>query len=248
MRSGAENPGFSDYLTKPIEPSVLYATLMRHFNPQHQATAADTPSIPDLDLSTSTDLPGINVPQALIMTNGRIDLVTIRLCQFVEDIHGLDEQLSQCQAQSRHEEVRALVHKLKGASGNIGAVTLHELTTAFFKTTDEQARSILIEKIIGEIHLLNTTEQIVRHRQKDQSAEPEGSAPSSENWKILGTLIEHHAYVPEELLDKLEATLKDSDKRAIMSEIRQELARFRYESADALFKKLRKFEAISDAS
>ena len=253
QRIGHDNLIFNDYLTKPIEPGVLYATIARHLDPQDQSAAlpTNTPAQPtsltDGDVSTSMRLPGIDLPSALKMTNGKMDLVMTRLCQFVEDMHDLEEQLRQCQAQSRDEDIRSLIHSLTGSSGNIGATRLHQLTASFLKSTGEQDRSNLIDQIIDEMHLLRKTAEVIRGRQHSQHGRVESNAQVLENLKTLGRMIENHEYVPEDLLGKLEATLHDFDKRVLMQALRHELARFHYESAKTLYKKLCIIEGISDA-
>ena len=246
-RSRQNNPGFNDYLTKPIAPGVLYATLLKHLNPPHPSMPKLPQSAPTIDSPISTTLTGIDMSQALKMTNGKMDRVITRLCQFVDDMHDLDDQLLRCQALSRHEEMRSLIHTLKGASGNIGATSLLEYTTAFLKEQDEQTRSRLMEDIVGELRVLKATVKSVRHRQNIQRALAEHIAPTAGDWKRLGMLIENSEYIPDELLDMLEASLTAADELAIMEQLRQEISRFRYDPAGALFKKLNKIEAVSHA-
>lgn len=132
-----------------------------------------------IDLPSSTTLPGIDVSLALKMTNGDWDRVLTRLCQFVDDMHDLEEQLRDCQRQSNHENIRSLIHALKGASGNIGATRLLALTTSFLGEIDEHARSMLMDQIIGEMHLLQATARTVQHRHHTPDALAQHIAPTT---------------------------------------------------------------------
>lgn len=243
-----KNPIFNDYLTKPVEPTALYSSLLRHLS-----VLNDTSAIPDYKttqviLPNQVDLAGIDIQLALKMTNGNIDRLKKRICQFVDDIHNLDEQLGRCQSQSRKNEIYALIHNLKGASGSIGASSLHELASAFLKTNDDPSQCVLLEKIIDEIRLLKTTAQVVRNTIHPSTTTRQHVAAISQDWSTLGELIDGNQYVPEDLLDRLEVSLSDSGEIAIMHELRHELARFRYAAAGSLFKKLCNVKAIYDAS
>jgi HPt (histidine-containing phosphotransfer) domain-containing protein len=119
--------GMNDYVTKPIDPEVLFAALSRHltgveYHPGGRTVAEAGPSHPEL--------PGIDVRTGLFRANNNLRLYLKLLRSFAADYgSALDRMATDLEA-GRTEAVRRDAHSLKGIGGNIGAQTLHEKAAA----------------------------------------------------------------------------------------------------------------------
>jgi CheY-like chemotaxis protein len=112
------NSGMDDFLTKPVNPALLLHTLQLYL-PQ--------PS-PEPDVHPSTTFPlaldQINCTKGLEHCAHNHTLYAQILLSFVTHHKDTMEQLSRALHQSDYERARHLLHTLKGATGNIGALSV----------------------------------------------------------------------------------------------------------------------------
>jgi len=133
--------GMNDHVSKPVDPSQLYATLIRWIRKSQVDTAEHlSPSLTErpenaLDF---TDLPGIDVADGLKRVAGDQSLYGKILGKFhasqADTLQGIRDAL----AVDDRQQAAQLAHALKGVAGNIGANALYEDVTrleAALKTT-----------------------------------------------------------------------------------------------------------------
>ena len=136
-RRACEAVGMSDFVAKPVNPGLLFATLLKWLSAatdqaiglQSQApvTALAVPHRPpamnvDLEkaLSRLDVLPGINMAYGLAMLRGNAEKYLTLLAQFV-DVHSDDmTKLSLCLAGTELTQCRLLTHTLKGSAATLG--------------------------------------------------------------------------------------------------------------------------------
>ena len=138
-RRACEEAGMNDFVSKPVDPDVLYATLLKwlatRLTPTSGLQEADgrasrTPDgaplkareIPSEQiLAHLADLPGLNVARGLAMVRGKKEKYLALLAMFVE-MHSDDmRRLAESLAAGDLASTRGLPHSLKGAASFLGA-------------------------------------------------------------------------------------------------------------------------------
>ncbi|MRV73663.1 response regulator [Duganella sp. FT92W] len=114
--------GMNDYLAKPIDPAALYAVLEAHTSGGREHMA-DAPA-KRLELPP---MPGLDLPNALNRLGGNAALLSRLLTVFINEFDTLLPQLRQAIAAGEYDKAARLVHRVKGAAGNLSA---HQLQAA----------------------------------------------------------------------------------------------------------------------
>jgi two-component system, sensor histidine kinase and response regulator len=119
--------GMHAHITKPIDPELLYRTLMQFYRPGRvvaaSATAVDHSPLPDAPF----DVAGLDVVDGLRRVAGNVKLYRSLLRQFVEQQADAVSKISGSVEQQDFALAERLMHTLKGVSGNLGAKTTNEI-------------------------------------------------------------------------------------------------------------------------
>ncbi|MEA1969139.1 MAG: response regulator [Thermodesulfobacteriota bacterium] len=121
--------GMSDYVVKPMEPKILFETLVKWIQEGERDPVPVTISEKN-NLQEKTafphDLDGIDIETGLRRTGGNRVLYSDLLQAFVTD-HGNDNQvISRALLENNIETALRTAHTLKGVAGGIGALALYE--------------------------------------------------------------------------------------------------------------------------
>ena len=123
--------GMNGYVTKPIEPSVLWAALREWIKPRdHQPVSAQTP-IPapppqNADLPFPETIPGIDVALGLRRALGKPALFLSILRQFVSGQQSAIQQIEQALEKDDWQTAERIAHTLKGTAGTIAATEIQQ--------------------------------------------------------------------------------------------------------------------------
>jgi CheY-like chemotaxis protein len=124
--------GMSDHIAKPIDPELLFAALLRWIAPHGPdgETAKDqTPHnpehLPEAN-SGSLNIPGIDTETALRRTGGNLKRYEGLLGRFAESQANAVNEIRSALSATDFQTAKRIAHSLKGAAGNLGAMTLAE--------------------------------------------------------------------------------------------------------------------------
>jgi two-component system sensor histidine kinase/response regulator len=106
--------GMNDYLTKPIDPDALEATLLRWM----RAPAEPAPLPPD---DIPTDIAGLDVATGLKRVRGKRQVFRRLLSDFAAGQAGVPAEITAALQLDDREKALRLAHTLKGVAGTIGA-------------------------------------------------------------------------------------------------------------------------------
>jgi signal transduction histidine kinase/CheY-like chemotaxis protein/sugar lactone lactonase YvrE len=114
--------GMNDYVTKPIDPERLFGVLASwiRLDPDRVVVAAPTAA-----QDAAPNVPGVDMQDAMARLGGNGQLVMILLNKFAREFEATPQQLLEAIDSGDFEEASVLVHKIRGAAGNLSMADLH---------------------------------------------------------------------------------------------------------------------------
>jgi len=237
--------GMDDHVSKPILPEELLATLSRwikrnasDITESKQATFARN-AIADMP-----ELPGFDLAQVTAMLNGNREMLKKLLRQFREKFGKAAEELEQLLQSGNAGEALALLHGIKGAAGNLGAVELCRAVRLLEEALAGGAASSGMEAF--KQALGNTLKTISRFTESTNGMAAD-SANSCErcNWQVaaeplarLRMLLEGDDYVPQEFMSGIKALLPCQSIHRHLQQIEKCVGNFDYARAKAVLDEL----------
>ncbi|MBF0438463.1 MAG: PAS domain S-box protein [Magnetococcales bacterium] len=156
-REACLEAGMQDYIAKPIEPKLLYATLARWVRKQ-----------PEMDKNHLLPvLSGIDISTGLRNIAGNLSLYRTVLLRFARNQVGVGLIMMQFLAERDYESLEGAAHSLKGVASMIGAKRLSILAGTIEKSAmalDEEGElASLLEEMVGELErvVLSIEEKLV---------------------------------------------------------------------------------------
>ncbi|HEY6765439.1 MAG TPA: response regulator, partial [Candidatus Sulfotelmatobacter sp.] len=133
--------GMNDHVSKPIEPDVLFATLLRWTKSQEgQAAVKQAPRGELAEEIILPDIDGVDLAGGLKRLAGNKRLYRNLLVQFASKQADLQAQISAAVSSGNPKVVEGIVHSIKGVAGNIGL-------TRIFAAAEKLERAIREEDI-----------------------------------------------------------------------------------------------------
>jgi HPt (histidine-containing phosphotransfer) domain-containing protein len=120
----------NDYVTKPIDPERLFTVLAGQMQHTPERAAAAGAAVTALTAAAVAQdhipaLPGIDMEAALARLGGNVKLLNVLLQRFVGDFAPVPERLLAAIENGAYEQAALLVHKVRGAAGNLSMPELH---------------------------------------------------------------------------------------------------------------------------
>ncbi len=115
--------GMNDYITKPIDPEILKACMLRWITP-FPVVSQRLVAMPAATLETDglpAELPGINIAQGLRYVDNKAKLYRSLLGKFLSGQRGVASEMRQALEVGDKVLAERLAHTLKGTAGTIGA-------------------------------------------------------------------------------------------------------------------------------
>jgi len=180
--------GMVDFVSKPIDPDDLSLVLQRWIKPGGEGTLAVTDSgLVDGQKPSEVDLPnflpGFDLDQALKRLWGNRELLARLLLDFAERQTGALAQLDALLNKGENAQATLLLHTLKGAASNLGAL---ELAVSAQQLEQEiKSGQPLNSRILFAVALTDAMDAIAAHVRINNQEPPQ----KSQDLKALAELL-----------------------------------------------------------
>jgi CheY-like chemotaxis protein len=113
--------GMNDHITKPIDPDLLYRTVLAFAGQRVVPRAgAASEALPDWSASKLTEIAGVDTADSLHRVGGNLRLYRAMLLQYAEDQAETPAALRAALASADMKTAERLAHTLKGVSATLG--------------------------------------------------------------------------------------------------------------------------------
>jgi len=149
--------GINDFITKPINPNLLYSKLVRWISPDSIITDSSYGTTEEDDIHLAEFFPDLDIVSGIRRFGNNKELFLKMLSKFISTNQQICFELRELINKGEFEQAHLKIHTLKGESGNIGAVRVFELS-------EQIEQSVLNDDVTGfgkELLLLeNSVEEI----------------------------------------------------------------------------------------
>ena len=248
-RERAIEAGMNDHITKPINPEVLFSTLIKWIDPQSTEKRTETPksaSVQSLqDDELPTELPGIDIQRGIALVGGNEILFAKLLREFLIDHEDDIAKMKHAADHDDYEKGQRLAHTLKGLGGTIGAFRLSQISemleTAFKEKSSDALESSLPEFKLAMTELLTGLEKhFSTELTQDNSESDFETADIIASAEQLEKMLEEMDPEAEEVAIQLKKMLRKSpDLKRVASTLVKQVSGFEFEEAQGTLDSLK---------
>jgi two-component system, sensor histidine kinase and response regulator len=229
--------GMNDYISKPIDPEVLFETLAKWLSGN---TIGNTEK--PLKKVVNEEFEILEFNKTLIKLGNKENFYYDLLKKYYDNYSNLVDEFSDMTKNEKYEDAKRFIHSLKGVTGNIGAMKLNKFITEFeaqYESYDYEALNknlIVLSELNKE--LLNKITEIV----SQSDLEKKELSSNFDIYRVLTKLSEDlqkaRAKEIKESMNYLVANTEDISLMSKISEIKKLVDRYRFKEAKELVEEL----------
>jgi len=241
-RERALESGMNDHIAKPIDPKQLFAALVQRIPPGDRAIpeyylAALKEDRTEEDENLPETLPGLDIATGVSRVGGNSKLYLNLLQKFKQNQAGAVDEIKRAVEGTDSELSVRLVHTIKGVSGNIGAMDLHEAAKdleIYLKSEPASMDQSLFESM--QSHMDRLLDSIAELEQIQSTILKENTAPANPSlieplMANLTALLADDDTEAKEVIEQLKPLISDPDVKIALETIEKQIDQYEFEEA-----------------
>ncbi|WP_028579959.1 PAS domain S-box protein [Desulfogranum japonicum] len=228
--------GMNDHIAKPIDPEALITTLTKWITPSGgQHVENDVVSLqPDYGTGSPFELPGFDLQSAVQRMGGSWTALRKALHVFTSEFRQIKPVIHDNIEQSQYRQAAKHIHTIKGAAGNIGAISLHNSAAEFEQNlkSDSSTGWKQFEKVYDEtMACLERLDENMHEAQNGIGEQKHNVEEVQQRLADLRTILQQQRIVPETLLQEVRAMLSGRKIDVLVKRLQRQIDGFEYPEA-----------------
>ena len=230
--------GMNDYISKPIDPTLLFETLEKWLLGKSMK-----PIEQFIEGTPEEMLPVLDFENTPIRLGNKLEFYYDLLTRYSNNYHHLVEDLTDLRLNQQKDEAKRLIHTLKSVAGNIGAMKLSNFIVQLeehYESYNETSFTKQLE-ILSDLNeeLLKMIERVIPIKASNEKRLNSGFNLDKILCKLLEALERARAKEINDNMSLLIATAQWTSYSTQISEIKQFVDRYHYKEARARVVELR---------
>lgn len=234
------NFGMNDYISKPINPEILFEILVKCLNGKsiESIKSKEKPIKESLD----NEIQILDIEKTLLRFGNKKDFYKNLLKLYESNYRKLAKELSNLIVNNQSDEAKRFIHSLKSVTGNIGAMKLNNFITQFGKQYGSYNEEVITENL-KMLYFLN--EELLNEIAKFISINDSKEKFSNANFdvyraleKLLVVLKKARAKEIKESMNYLVINIEDTGFITQINEIKKLVDHYHFKEAKVMVEEL----------
>jgi len=226
--------GMDGHLSKPIEKEKFEEIILKYFNITIQKDIEQN----NLQIENTINVEGVNINELLNRFNGFEDLAFSSLLDFAKNKKNIVKEIDSMDLPSK--EFDALMHNLKGLSGNLSFTDVFKYSSEIYDTDLEERKKELLPKLKSSISIvLDAINRGVKLKEKNKNISKDYTQVQFlEEIKLLNEDISQGSFIPLERKNAILEKVSIFCTQEIVDKLDNYLSSYDYQNTQRIIEKI----------
>jgi two-component system sensor histidine kinase/response regulator len=236
-RERSINSGMNDYISKPINPQILFETLIKWLNGKSiNPIESQTIEI------TNNENEILDIEKTLVRLGNKKDFYVDLLKRYEKSYSNITKELLELMENKKRDETKRFIHSLKSVTANIGAIKLNNFLVILEEKYESFEEEVLKENIETlsylNVELLKSIQKFVSMNDLKEKISPDSIYIYIALEKFHVALCAAHAKEIKECMNKLEIYCDDIGITNQITQVKKLVERYRFKDAKLILEQL----------